>query len=394
MTLPMPDGTFPRFVIEESPVMAAELAARFPHIRTYRGRGLDDPTATTRLDVTPNGFHAIVLTGEGTIIVEPAPHASRDQYRQYISYDQRAARQEAGSFSCLVLGAEQAVVQSKQLAREGNANPLVSGATLRAYRLALAATAEFTQTYGGGTVGGSLSALTTMMNAVNAIYERDLAIHLNLVANETSIIFTNPATDGYTSDDVNLILTQNQAVLDQRIGSGNYDLGMVMDGHVYNFQPGKFIFQGAAQYQSTCSNGQKGKAATIFRSTDPTSITAVYVVAHELGHLLGALHTFNGTLDDCGPSRFAVVAYEPGSGSTIMGYRGGVLPNGSYFPLCDFEDLRSTDTTFIPRASIRSPVSQPLVAAVPAGSRQTLEIIRQPSMLDQTIRFLPIRHSC
>jgi uncharacterized protein (TIGR03437 family) len=62
--------------------------------------------------------------------------------------------------------------------------------------------------------------------------------------------------------------------------------------------------------------------------------------------MLGALHTFNGTLDDCGPSRFAQVAYEPGSGSTIMGYRGGVLPNGIYFPLCDFEDLRSTDTYF------------------------------------------------
>src|SRR6185436_20253812 len=109
-----------------------------------------------------------------------------DEYRksrQYISYDlsqkQRNAAQEAGSFSCLLLGAEQAQVQSKQLPRNGNANlGVTSGATLRTYRLALAATAEFTQTYGGGTVDGALSTLTTLINGVNAIYERDLGIHL------------------------------------------------------------------------------------------------------------------------------------------------------------------------------------------------------------------------
>ena len=121
---------------------------------------------------------------------------------------------------------------------------------------------------------------------------------------------------------------------------------MVLDGHIYNYQPGHFIFQGAAQYQSTCRNAQKGKSVSIFRSTDPTSITAIYVVAHELGHLLGALHTFNGTLDDCGASRFAQVAYEPGSGSTIMSYRGGILPDGTYYPICSTEDLHSTDTYF------------------------------------------------
>jgi hypothetical protein len=345
----MPDGTFDRFRIEESPVMAAELAAQFPDIRTYRGRGVDDPTATTRLDVTPAGFHAIVLSNGGTVIVEPARHAKPGQYISYdISQKQRDAPQEAGAFSCVLLGVEQAAqFQSKHLARNGNASfGVTSGATLRTYRLALAATAEFTQTYGGGTVSGALSAMTTLINAVNAIYERDLAIHLTLVANETSIIFTNSATDGYTSDDSPSMATQNQAVLDQRIGSANYDIGMVIDGRVFNFQAGKFIFQGDAQFQSTCNNGQKGKAATVLRSTEPSTISAIWVVAHELAHMLGAMHTFNSTIDDCGNSRFAVVAYEPGSGSTILGYRGGVVPDGSYIPLCGADDLRSNDTYF------------------------------------------------
>jgi uncharacterized protein (TIGR03437 family) len=348
MTLPMPNGTLARFRVEESPVMEARLADHARDIRTYRGRGLDDPTTTTRFDMTRSGFHAIVLSSKGTVIVEPASHGRPGQY---VTYDPSQTQKETGSFSCVLLGAEQALAQSKQLPRAGDLNLGVSsGSTLHTYRLALAATAEFTQTYGGGTVDGALSAMTTMINAVTAIYERDLSIRLVLVNNEVSIIFTNPATDGYTSDDVNSLLTKNQVVLDQRIGPGNYDLGMVLDGHVFAFQPGHFVFQGAAQFQSACSNA-KGKAATILRSTEPSTTAAIWVAAHELAHLLGALHTFNGTLDDCGPSRFAQVAYEPGSGSTIMGYRGGVLTDGSYFPLCSVEDLHSTDT-YLHTASI------------------------------------------
>src|SRR6266550_7372073 len=97
MTLPMPDGRIERFRVEESPVLAPLLAARFPAIKTYRGRGLDDPTATTRFDVTPAGFHAIVLSTQGTIIIEPD---ARERAGQYVSYHQQDAPKGEASFNC------------------------------------------------------------------------------------------------------------------------------------------------------------------------------------------------------------------------------------------------------------------------------------------------------
>ena len=46
----------------KSPIMAAELSARYPDIKTYRGQGIDNLSANVRLSVTPLGFHASVIS--------------------------------------------------------------------------------------------------------------------------------------------------------------------------------------------------------------------------------------------------------------------------------------------------------------------------------------------
>lgn len=330
LDLPVPDAGFMRFNIEDSPIMEKALANRYPEIKTYRGQGIDDPTATARFDWTPSGFHAIILSTHGTTLIEPA---SAGDVVNYVAYSQA---QLPGTFQCNVDTATQeaAIAEQEHLKRFSGIRPNVSsGSALRTYRLAVAATAEYTQTYGSGTVAGALAAITTTMNLVNGVYERELAIRMVLIANEDAIIFTDTNTDGYTSDAVSSLISQNQTKLDAVIGSANYDIGHVFDGRI---TPGFFSWQGQASLNAVCRNSFKGRGVTITRSVQPFQIFALYIVAHEMGHQFGASHTFNATTGTCGPERSPSTAYEPGTGSTIMGYR----------LACGAEDLASADTYF------------------------------------------------
>jgi hypothetical protein len=332
LTLPSADGTFQTFRVVESPIMEPSLAARFPEIKTYSGQGVDDPTATTRFDWTPQGFHALILSSKGTALVEPYDPETTENYIVYFQRDVPAS-----SFDCDVSEAEQenAIAESKKfLSSRGLRPEITSDSNLRTYRLAVAATAEYTQKYGGGNVPDALSAMTTTVNSVNAIYQIELSIKLIFVANETDIIFTDPATDGYTSDNPSALISENQIKLDAVIGPANYDIGHVFDGR--SEAPGFFSFQGLASISSVCRDGVKARGVSITRSVQPSSIVAYYNTAHEMGHQFGATHTFNATTGSCASQRTPSTAYEPGTGSTIMGYRF----------TCGAEDLMSSDTYF------------------------------------------------
>ena len=87
VSLPHPDGGYQRFTLVESPIMEPGLAAKHPDIKTYKGKGIDDPSATLRMDVTPLGLHASVRSPNGGWYVDPYYHLDTSLYASYSRSD-------------------------------------------------------------------------------------------------------------------------------------------------------------------------------------------------------------------------------------------------------------------------------------------------------------------
>ncbi|MGI8437666.1 MAG: reprolysin-like metallopeptidase, partial [Chthoniobacterales bacterium] len=306
LTVPLPDGSLARFIVQESPVMEPKLAAKYPEIKTYIGQGVDDPTATVRFDLTPTGFHAMILSSNGQVFIDPY---WRDSDATYVSYYKRDYVADK-PFACLVQN--EAKEESKGTSPPAPARP--TGASLRKYRLALACTAEYAAAVcspNQPTVAQTLAAMVTSVNRVSAVYERDFAIRFLLIGNTDSLIFLDVATEPYTNSDGSTMLGQNQTTIDNIIGSANYDFG-----HVFSTGGGGVAYLGVI-----CGSSKAGGVTgTSNPLGDPYDID---YVAHEMGHQFGADHPFNSTVGSCGGgNRNASTAYEVGSGVSIMAYAG------------------------------------------------------------------------
>ena len=100
ISLPMPNGTFSRFYVAYTSVMSRELADQFPTIRTFIAKGIDDPYTIARLDYTQWGFHSMVMSPNGWVIIDPA---SLNNTNNYICFN-RSASLPTQDFVCEVQG--------------------------------------------------------------------------------------------------------------------------------------------------------------------------------------------------------------------------------------------------------------------------------------------------
>lgn len=323
LTLPLPDGKEVTFSLQPYDLLPADLAAKYPGIRTFKGHDEANPVETGRVDLGPQGFHAMFSHHGRMVFVDPLRNG--EGYAVYYQQDAHSRLEEEVD---RVIGSK-----ADKLARQ----VLVDGNERKRYVIAISAAGEYTQ-YHGGTVEAGLGAITTLLNRVNEVYQRDVAAEFQLASGNDTIIFTDAATDpffngddpsgsGLSDVDVNM---QVQAVA-QTQGLGAFDIG-----HVVNTGGG-----GLAGLGVLCT---ADKSAGMTGSSNPVG-DAFFIdyVAHEIGHQFGADHTFNGTTGSCGGgNREASQAWEPGSGSSIMAYAG----------ICGEEDLQANSLPYFHSKSI------------------------------------------
>ncbi|SCL19182.1 Putative Ig domain-containing protein [Micromonospora pallida] len=321
ISLPAPDGSFQRFALVESPVMEAGLAAAHPEITTYAGKGVDDPSATIRADLTPLGFHASVRSSAGAWYIDPYYH--RDQ-SLYASYFARDLVDRHGEF------VEREDVESAAHALEDEVagaqadTPAGPAVRLRTYRVALVTDPSYATFFGPENV---TAAKVTLMNRVTQIYEDETAIRLVLINDTAKTNLNTPAlatepngpcgaaacfTQAQVTSCSSSTLNRNRIVLGQLVGASAYDVGHI----------GLGVAGGGVAGLGVVGGDGKARGCTGL----PTPIGdffAVDYVAHEIGHQFAGNHTFNGNQWNCsGGNRSAANSYEPGSGSSIMAYAG------------------------------------------------------------------------
>jgi subtilisin-like proprotein convertase family protein len=320
ISLPNADGGIEEFEVYEASNFEPDLQAQFPEIRAYSGKGITDRYATLKLSISPQGIQTMVFRADKESEFIEAYSQDHTTYAVFKSQRQKGAL----AWTCST--EDQKLVEDLNHRISTSSTALSNAGQLKTMRLAQSCNAEYSNYFGATSaaqVGLVLAAFNATLTRCNGIYEKDLALHLNLVAGSANVIYYNPATDPYTT--MGNWNTQLQIALNTTLtGTGTslavnnaaYDIG-----HMFGASGGG---GNAGCIGCVCVNGTaagtgatKGRGITSPSDGVPQGDTFdIDYVAHEIGHQLGGNHTFSNNNEGAGVNK------EVGSGVTIMGYAG------------------------------------------------------------------------
>ncbi|MDW9381459.1 reprolysin-like metallopeptidase [Chryseobacterium sp. JV558] len=326
ISLPTVEGKIEKFAVYSNPVMDKSIVDRY-QLGSYVGIGVDDSSKYLRFSTSPNDMQSMIIKDGVFQFIEPI---SADKQTYGVFY--KTKNEGEHGFKCDT-GEHDFKDINKLVA---NGKKMLSGVGIasrptntkyRDFRMALSVTGEYSQyqlTAAGTPANATndvkkgvvLAAMNNTMTRINGVFERDFGAHLT-VQNLPDIIYLDPATDPYTGN-LNL---QLQQTLTSVVGNANYDIG-----HVLNQNAERSGNAGGIGIvcidPATNTEIKKGSAYT--QGPIPVGDVFDFTAAHEMGHQLGANHTFSNTsVTDANQG----ANVEPGGGTTIMGYAGITYDN-------------------------------------------------------------------
>jgi hypothetical protein len=335
ITLPLPNGLTVSVNLNPSSILSSELAEKYPNFMTYQAQQIGEPKNIGRFSISHLGLFGFFRYNNQWMLLSPKYQGEALEYASYW-YKDAPTQSETKSITADFLLAEEQL-DKPELARK----LVTTGDTVRTYELAISTTGEYSQRL-GGTAANVVAELMNLVNRINQILLVDLALQFELIDNQ-AIMFFDAANDPYTNSDIATDIEVNQDIIDQAIGNQNYDIG-----HVLGTNSGGLAYVGVV-----CNSQFKAQGYTGLNNPQGERFY-IDLVAHELGHQLGAGHSFNATnSSSCAEGqRDSSSAHEPGGGSTIMSYAGICgsqnLQNDSdpYFHAISIQDIRDYVDSF------------------------------------------------
>ncbi|RAR72630.1 zinc-dependent metalloprotease [Flavobacterium aciduliphilum] len=322
---PNMNGEIEKFQVWENSNMEPSFQAQFPQIRAYVGKGISDKGATINFSVSPKGVQTMLFRADNaTEFIEAYDKGAH----AYMVFNNTCKTGHKAPFTC---GTPEAALNA-DLFQNPTITAKSSAGSYKTMRLALSCTGEYAASFGATTSGTAsdkalvLAAMNATMTRVNGVFEKDFAVHLNMIDN-TSVIYYDSTTDPYSdAANMNNWNTELMNTLHSVLGDAAFDIG-----HMFGASGGG---GNAGCIGCVCTNvlSTGGGATSSYKGSGITSPGSglpqgdsfdIDYVAHEMGHQLGGNHTFtfSGEGNSAG-TKLANYQVEPGSGSTIMGYAG------------------------------------------------------------------------
>ncbi len=318
ISLPNADGQIEQFEVNDASNFDAELQSRFPEIRAYSGKGITDKYATLKLSISPQGIQTMIFrTDKENEFIE----AYSQDHNVYAVFNSQRNKKNS-NWSCSTDDNKLALDLNSQIVNTNRS----SAGQLKTLRLALSCNAEYSIYFGATSatqVALVLAAFNATLTRCNGVYEKDLGIHMNLVASSTNVIYYVASTDPYSTLSKwnaqlqnTLSSTLTGAGTSLAVNNAAYDIGH-MFGSTGGGGNAGCIGCICVDDTSSTTDLNKGSGITSPSNGVPQgdSFDIDYVV-HEMGHQMGANHTFSNSNEGSGVSK------EVGSGITIMGYAG------------------------------------------------------------------------